>query len=92
MVRRRKKQAEHLGSVGLGLDLQVVAAGGCCLLYTLVRCHAHRRRLSQQQQLSDKVRGCMVYTERAETAAVSCGTSHAGAVSTPLRWIFKNAP
>ena len=25
----------------------------------------------------------------AETAAVSCGTSHASAVSTPLRWIFK---
>ena len=33
--------------------------------------------------------GYMVYTERAETAAVSCGTSHASAVSTPLRWIFK---
>ena len=28
----------------------------------------------------------MVYTE---TAAVSCGTSHASAVSTPFRWIFK---
>jgi len=25
-----------------------------------------------------------------ETAAVSCGTSHASAVSTPLQWIFKN--
>ena len=25
--------------------------------------------------------GCMVFTERAETAAVSCGTSHASAVS-----------
>ena len=33
---------------------------------------------------SDMVNGCMVYTERAETAAVSCGTSHASAVSTPL--------
>ena len=40
---------------------------------------------------SDMVNACMVYTERAETAAVSCGTSHASAVSTPLRWIFKNA-
>ena len=40
---------------------------------------------------SDMVHGCMVYTERAETAAVSCGTSHASAVSTHLRWIFKNA-
>ena len=37
------------------------------------------------------VHGCMVYTERAETAPDSCGTSHASAVSTPLRWIFKNA-
>ena len=37
------------------------------------------------------VHGCMVYTERAETAAVPCGTSHAMAVSTPLRWIFKIA-
>ena len=27
------------------------------------------------------VRGCMVYTERAEAAAVSCGTSHVSAVS-----------
>ena len=36
------------------------------------------------------VHGCMVYTKRAETAAVSCGTSHAGDVSTPLGWIFKN--
>ena len=40
---------------------------------------------------SDMVHGCMVNTERAEMAAVSCGTSHASAVSTPLRWIFKNA-
>ena len=37
------------------------------------------------------VRGCMVNTERAEMAAVSCGASHASAVSTPLRWIVKNA-
>ena len=35
------------------------------------------------------VHGCMVYTERAEMAAVSCGTSHASAVSTPLRWILE---
>ena len=35
------------------------------------------------------VHGCMVYTERAEMAAVSCGTSHASAVSTPLWWILK---
>ena len=39
---------------------------------------------------SDVVHGCMVYTERTEMAAVSCGTSHASAVSPPLRWIFKN--
>ena len=30
-----------------------------------------------------------VHMTRAETAAVSCGTSHASAVSTPLRWILK---
>ena len=35
--------------------------------------------------------GCMVYTEHAETVAVTRGTSHAGAVSTPPRWIFKHA-
>ena len=38
---------------------------------------------------SDNVHGCMVYTERAETAAVSRSTSHASTVSTPLRWILK---
>ena len=32
-----------------------------------------------------------VHKTCAEMAAVSCGTSHASAVSTPLRWIFKNA-
>jgi len=31
-----------------------------------------------------------VHKTCAETTAVSCGTSHATAVSTPLRWIFKN--
>ena len=30
-----------------------------------------------------------VHRTCAETAAVSCGTSHASAVSTPLRWIFQ---
>ena len=28
--------------------------------------------------------GCTVYAERAETAAVSCGTSNVSAISTPL--------
>ena len=37
------------------------------------------------------VHGWMEYRERVEMAAISCGTSHASAVSTPLRWIFKNA-
>ena len=37
------------------------------------------------------VHGCMVYTERAEMVAVSCGPNHASAVNTPLRWIFKCA-
>ena len=31
-----------------------------------------------------------VHRTCAETAAVSCGTSRASAVSTPLRWIFNN--
>ena len=31
----------------------------------------------------------MVYTEHAETAAVSRGTSHVSAVSTPPQWIRK---
>ena len=31
-----------------------------------------------------------VHRTCAKTAAVSCGTSHATAVSTPLWWIFKN--
>ena len=35
------------------------------------------------------VHGCMVYTECAEMAAVSCGTSHASAVSSPLWCIVK---
>ena len=41
---------------------------------------------------SDMVHGCMVYIECAETATVSRGTSHVDAVSTPHRWVFKNAP
>jgi len=32
----------------------------------------------------------MVYTERAEMAAVSCDTSHASTVSTPLQCILNN--
>ena len=32
---------------------------------------------------------CGLHRTCAETAAVSCGTSHASAVSTPLWWIFK---
>ena len=40
---------------------------------------------------SDMVHGYMVYTERAEMTAVSCGTSHVSTVGTPLQWIFENA-
>ena len=35
------------------------------------------------------VHGCMVYTERAKTAAVSCDTSHVSAVSAPLKMHYK---
>ena len=41
---------------------------------------------------SHMVHGCMVNTENAEAAAVSCGTSHVTTkqlVSTPLLWIFQ---
>ena len=40
---------------------------------------------------SDMVHGCMVYTEHAEMAAISCSSSHVSALHTPLWWIFKNA-
>ena len=36
-------------------------------------------------RINDMVHNYLVYTERAEMAAVLCGTSHASAVSTPLR-------
>ena len=37
----------------------------------------------------DMVHGCMVYTECAKMAAVSCGTSHVGAVSSVDTYIQK---
>ena len=43
----------------------------------------HEVRIPAGARLYDVHRTC------AETAAVSCGISHASAVSTPLRWIFK---
>ena len=33
---------------------------------------------------SDMVHSCMVYTERAEMAAVSCGTTHASKYTTSV--------
>ena len=36
--------------------------------------HTHLTYMTLHE--SDMVHGCMVYTERAEMAAVSCGTSH----------------
>ena len=50
--------------------------------------HAHTLRM----WLCMKWHGAWLYGVHrtcAETAAVSCGTSHASAVSTPLRWIFE---
>ena len=61
--------------------IQQVVAGGT--IYSAV--------FSGNSHVTDMVHRCMVYTERAEMAADSCGISHASAVSTPLRWIFKNA-
>ena len=51
--------------------------------------HAYTLRM----WLCMKLHGAWLYGVHrtcAETAAVSCGTSHASAVSTPLRWILKN--
>ena len=50
----------------------------------------HARTLRMWICMMWHVHGCLVYTEHARTAAVSCGTSHASAVSTPLRWILIN--
>ena len=38
---------------------------------------------------NDIVHGCMVYTECAQTAAVSCGITHASTVIMPLWWTLK---
>ena len=54
-------------------------------------CQKCRWPVTTKHAWSDMVHGCMVYTERAEKAAVSCCTSQASAVTTPLRWIFRNA-
>ena len=51
--------------------------------------HACTFRLWLYMKWRDMVYGYMVYTERAETAAVSCGTSHVSTVSTPPRWVLK---
>ena len=54
-------------------------------------CQKCRWQVTAKHTCSDMVHSCMVYTECAKMAAVSCGTSHASTVSTPLQWIFKNA-
>ena len=57
---------------------QVTAKYACTLrIWLCIKCH-----------------GAWLYSVHrtcAETAAISRGTSHASAVNTPLRWIFKNA-
>ena len=68
-----KRDKDNTASAS-GLSLSFLLCLGGFVLFLLVLC--------------DMVHGCMVYTERAEMAAVSCGTSHASAVSTPLRQIF----
>ena len=52
--------------------------------------NAHAHDVLTSVALHEVVHGCMMYTERARMAAVSHGTSHVSAVSTPLWWIFKN--
>ena len=61
-------------------------------------CQKCRRQVTAKHACTLRMWLCMkwhsawlygVHRTCAETAAVSCGTSHASAVSTPLRWIFK---
>ena len=61
-------------------------------------CQKCRWQVTAKHPYTLRMRLCMklhgtwlygVHRTCAETAAVSCGTSHASAVSTPLRWIFK---
>ena len=62
-------------------------------------CQKCRWQVTAKNAYTLRMRLCMkwhgawlygVYRTCAETAAVSCGTSHASAVSTPLRWTLKN--
>ena len=61
-------------------------------------CQKWRWQITAKNACTTLTRLCMkwhgawlygVHRTCAETAAVSCGTSHASAVSTPLRWILK---
>ena len=61
-------------------------------------CQKCRWQVTAKHAYTLRMRLCMkwhgawlygVHRTCAETAAVSCGISHASAVSTPLRWIFK---
>ena len=68
--------------------------GKCVVLWyvkCVVLCYGKCVVLWYNFASSDMVHGCMVYTERAEMAAVSCDTSHASSVNTLLPWTFKNA-
>ena len=53
---------------------------------------SHGAKVEHSEWLCMKWHGALLYgvhRTSTETAAVSCGTSHASAVSTPLLWIFK---
>ena len=61
-------------------------------------CHKCRLQFTAKHTYTLRIWLCMkwhgawlygVHRTCAETAAISCGTSHASAVSTPPRWIFK---
>ena len=59
-------------------------------------CQKCRCQVTTKHACTLSIKFCMKWrgawlSERAEMAAVPCGTSYARAVSTPLRWIFKNA-
>ena len=88
------RRVSHDQHPRLHVSCSGVSAGGCPRghpvreLDTLTAKHACPLRM----WLCMKGHGAWLYGVHrtcAETAAVSCGTSHASTVSTPLRWIFQ---
>ena len=54
--------------------------------------HLHPTTYVALHEVRDMVHGCMVNTQRAGTAAVSCGTSHVSTVKPTTSVDVKNSP